>query len=221
VRFRLASGRPLFWLHLVQPSGRWLERHFSGLNNQPFVGFPYIGGSAGTFGLTAGPIGSLFGFPGFNAQIGPATGGGGSHGAASLFPGMGSPVGSILPGIVLATTQIPCTALTGNCRPPGSPNPLSPITIPVTFTTAPSYLPDAPFVSRPYGESSFTDYVFGAKIRFTGPHNPLGIGIIPFYRWYPDDADDAAGGNMLQRREPGGHFWVWRRIGLGGFVDAG
>ena len=181
---------------------------FRPLNNQPFVGFPYIGGSAGTFGLTPGNLGGLFGFPGFNAQIGTPTGGGGTHGAASLFPGMGSPVGSILPGIVLATAQLPCTALTGNCRPPGSPNPLNPITIPVSFTVSPTYLPDAPFVSRPYGESSFTDYVFGAKIRFTGPHNPLGVGIIPFYRWYPDSADTSQGWNQLQRgASPGGYFW--------------
>ena len=129
------------------------------------------------------------------------------HGAASLFPGMGSPVGSILPGIVLATVQIPCTALTGNCRPPQFPTPQSPITIPVSYTTAPSYLPDAPFVSRPYGESSFTDFVVGAKIRLTGPNNPLGVAIIPFYRWYPDSADDAQGFNQLQRgASPGGKF---------------
>jgi hypothetical protein len=31
-----------------------------------------------------------------------------------------------------------------------------PINIPVTYTTSPTYLPDAPFVSRLYGESSVT-----------------------------------------------------------------
>src|SRR6266576_893293 len=43
---------------------------FRPLNNQPFVQFPFIGGSAGTFGLTPGNIGSRFGFPGFHALIG-------------------------------------------------------------------------------------------------------------------------------------------------------
>jgi len=38
---------------------------FRPLNNQPFVQFPFIGGSAGTFGQGPGQIGSLFGFPGF------------------------------------------------------------------------------------------------------------------------------------------------------------
>ena len=141
---------------------------FRPFNNQPFVGFPFIGSSAGTFGQGPGGMGTLFGFPGFNAQIGAPTGGGGRFGGANAFPGLGSPVGSILPGVVLATVQIPCTALTGNCRPPGSPGPLSPITVPTTFTIAPTYLPDAPFVSRQYGESSFTNFVVGAKIRFTG-----------------------------------------------------
>src|SRR4030095_1843583 len=40
---------------------------FRPLNNQPFVNFPFIGGSAGTFGQGPGIIGGLFGFPGFNA----------------------------------------------------------------------------------------------------------------------------------------------------------
>ena len=42
-----------------------------------------------------------------------------------------------------------------------------PITVPLTFTVAPTYLPDAPFVNRLYGESSFNNLVFGAKFRFT------------------------------------------------------
>ncbi|MBV9928746.1 MAG: hypothetical protein JOZ96_27270, partial [Acidobacteria bacterium] len=155
--------------------------------NQPFVQFPFVGGSAGTFGLTAGIPGGLFGFPGFSAQLGAATGSGGRFSGASLFPGYGSPVGSILPGVVLATTTLPATALT------------LPITVPVSFTTSPSYLPDAPFVNRLYGESTFTNFVAGAKIRFTGPNNPLGVGVIPFYRWYPDKPDDAQGFNQMQR----------------------
>src|SRR5204863_8000143 len=110
-------------------------------------------------------------------------------------------------GIVLATAQLPCTALTGNCRPPGSPNSLNPIIVPISYTTSPSYLPDAPFVSRLYGESSFGNFVAGAKIRLTDNRNPFGFGFIPFYRWYPDKADDAQGFNQLQRgASPGGNL---------------
>ncbi|MFN2577392.1 MAG: hypothetical protein ABR607_06840 [Pyrinomonadaceae bacterium] len=175
--------------------------------NQPFVGYPYTGGSAGNFGLGPGVIGGLFGFPGFSATLGPPSGGTTNFGAAGRFPGVGSPVGSILPGIVLATATLPCTILTGNCRPPGSPNPLNPIVVPVSFTVAPSYLPDAPFVSRLYGESSFTNMALGAKWRITGPRNPFGFGFIPFYRWYLDKAKDADGFNQLQRgASPGGNI---------------
>jgi hypothetical protein len=193
---------------------------FRPFNNQPFVQFPFIGGSAGDFQQGPGVIGGQFGFPGFLAQIGTPFGGNpGRYGSAAFFPGMGSAVGSILPGIVLSTVTLPCTALTGNCRPPAFPSPLNPITVPVTFTIAPSYLPDAPFISRRYGQSSFTDFVVGAKIRFTGPHNPLGAGIIPFYRWYPDSADTLGGFTQLQRgASPGGKFFRGD-IGIVGFVD--
>jgi K319-like protein len=180
---------------------------FRPLNNQPFVQFPFTGGSAGTFGLTAGQIGQQFGFPGFNALLGPPVvqPNSGTFGPADNFPGIGSPVGSILPGVVLATTTLPATALT------------LPITIPLTFTTEPTYLPDAPFVNRLYGESNFTNMVFGAKIRFTGPNNPLGVGIIPFYRWWLDKADDFSGFNQMQRGAgPGGDIGDF---GLIGFVD--
>jgi hypothetical protein len=192
---------------------------FRPLGNQPFVQYPFNGGSAGDFGLGPGFIGTQFGFPGFNALLGPPVSqpNSGTFGTADNFPGIGSPVGSILPGIVLATTTLPCTALTGNCRPPGSPNPLNPITIPVTYTVAPTYLPDAPFVNRLYGESVFGSMTIGAKIRFTGPNNPLGVGIIPFYRWYLDKADDQSGFNQLQRgASPGGDIGDF---GLVGFVD--
>lgn len=180
---------------------------FRPLNNQPFVQFPFIGGSAGNFGQGPGQIGSLFGFPGFNALIGSPLGTGGRFSGAASFPGMGSPVGSILPGIVLATTVLPATALT------------LPITVPTTFTIAPAYLPDAPFISRQYGESSFTNYVVGAKIRFTGPHNPLGVGVIPFYRWYPDNADSFQGFNQLQRGAGPGGSLLRGDFGLVGFID--
>jgi hypothetical protein len=168
---------------------------FRPLNNQPFVQFPYTGGSAGTFGLTAGQLGSLFGFPGFNATLGPpiVQPNSGTFGSADNFPGVGSPAGSILPGIVLATTLLPATLLQ------------APIRIPLSFTVAPTYLPDAPFVNRLFGESSFSNFVAGAKIRFTGPNNPLGVGLIGFYRWYPDKGNDLSGFNQLQRgASPGG-----------------
>jgi len=192
---------------------------FRPLGNQPFVQFPFIGGSAGDFGLNAGQIGQQFGFPGFQALLGPVQvqPGSGSFGSADNYPGIGSPFGSILPGIVLATQAMPCTALTGNCRPPGSPNPLNPIIIPTTFTVAPTYLPDAPFINRLYGQTSFTDFVVGAKVRLTGPNNPLGVGFIPFYRWYADKGNDFSGFNQLQRgASPGGDIGDF---GLIGFVD--
>ena len=89
--------------------------------------------------------------------------------------------------------------------------------MPLTFTVAPTYLPDAPFVNRLYGESSFNNFVVGAKIRFTGPNNPLGVGLIGFYRWYPDKADDFSGFNQMQRGAgPGGDIGDF---GLIGFVD--
>ena len=168
---------------------------FRPLNNQPFVQFPFVGGSAGTFGLGPGQIGQQFGFPGFNALLGPPVvqPNSGTFGSADNFPGIGSPVGGILPGIVLATTTLPATALT------------LPITVPLTFTIAPTYLPDAPFINRLYGESSFNNLVFGAKWRFTGPNNPLGVGLIGFYRWHLDKADDQSGFNQMQRGSgPGG-----------------
>ena len=180
---------------------------FRPLNNQPFVQYPFVGGSAGTFGLTPGQIGMNFGFPGFNALLGPPirSGNSGTFSGADVFPGIGSPVGSILPGIVLNTQVLPATALT------------LPITVPTTFTVAPTYLPDAPFVNRLFGESNWNNFVVGAKIRFTGPNNPLGVGLIPFYRWWPDKGNDFGGFNQMQRGAgPGGDVGDF---GLVGFID--
>lgn len=198
----LAPSSPV----LSNVTGSALFRPF---NNQPFVQYPFTGGSAGTFGQGPGRPGSLFGIPGFtNFTLGPPVSGGnsGTFGSADSFPGVGSPAGSILPGIVLATAILPAV----------SPI-FGPITVPVVYTTSPSYLPDAPFASRRYGESSFTNLVLGGKIRFTGPNNPLGVGIIPFYRWWPDKGDDLSGFNQLQRGAgPGGNLGDF---GLVGFVD--
>src|SRR5437764_2768872 len=173
--------------------------------NQPFVQFPFVGGTAGTFGLGPGARGTLFGFPGFSATLGPAVGTGGRFSGVSFFPGIGSPVGGILPGVVLATATLPATALT------------LPITVPVSFTTDPSYLPDAPFINRLYGESSFTNIVFGGKIRFTGPNNPLGVGLIPFYRFWLDKENDFKGFNQMQRGAgPGASIGDFGLIGFVG-----
>src|SRR5205814_6246876 len=65
---------------------------------QPFVNYPFNGGSSGTFGLQP-PFfsGPPFGFPaGTNATMGPPVI---VSGHTSLFPGIVSPVGGILPGI--------------------------------------------------------------------------------------------------------------------------
>jgi hypothetical protein len=180
---------------------------FRPVNNQPFVQFPFVGGSAGNFGLGPGQIGQQFGFPGFNALLGPPVSqpNSGTFGSADNFPGIGAPVGGILPGVVLATTVLPATVLT------------LPIRVPLVWTTAPSYLADAPFVNRLYGESSFNNFVVGAKVRFTGPNNPLGVGLVGFYRWYPDKADDFSGFNQMQRGAgPGGDLGDF---GLVGVVD--
>jgi hypothetical protein len=172
--------------------------------NQPFVQYPFVGGSAGTFNTGPGIIGGGFGFPGFSAILGPASGGTSNFGAAATYPGIGSPVGSILPGIVLATSTLPPTLL--GCPGPtaANPNP-TPCVVPVTFTIAPAYLPEAPFINRLYGQSSFNNLVFGAKIRLTGPNNAFGFGFVPFYRWWMDKGDSFGGFNQMQRGAgPGG-----------------
>src|SRR5207302_10663560 len=57
----------------------------------------------------------------------------------------------------------------------------------------------------------------GAKWRITGPNNPLGVAIIPFYRWWWDKANDAQGFNQMQRGAgPGGNIGDF---GLVGVVD--
>lgn len=117
------------------------------------------------------------GFPVFPV-LGAPTGGG--NGAA-LFPLIGSPYGSILPGVVLRTTTL------ANGQAPSS------------FTIAPSYLNDAPFINRTYAESSFNTFTVGAKWRWTAPNSAVGVGVIPFYRFYADKADDVSGFNQLQR----------------------
>lgn len=147
---------------------------------QPFVQFPFIGGPSRAGGAT-----STIGV--FPAPVG------GNGSAAATFPGIGSAFGSILPGVVLQTTTIALSDGTTALSP-------------TSFTTVPSYLPDAPFINRNYGTSAFSTFTFGGKIRFTGPTNPFGIGLIPFYRFYADKATDFSGFNQLQRgASPGGN----------------
>lgn len=169
--------------------------------NQTFVQFPYVGGPGPNFGLT----GNRIAVP-FTSRLGTPTGAEqGNFSGAGNFPGVGSPCGSILPGVVLTTRTIPAN-LTFNT-----------LTVPDLFTICPSYVADAPFINRLYGESSFGTMQAGAKVRFTGPNNPLGVGFVAFYRWYMDKADDLSGFNQLQRgASPGGDIGDF---GLVGFVS--
>ena len=146
-------------------------------NTQNFVQFPFVGGRLN--------------IPTIPFITAPSGGGSGSFGSASNFPGVGSVFGSILPGLVLQTANFGIA--------------VDPRINPTSFTTAPAYLPDAPFINRSYGESAFNTFTVGAKIRFTSPNNPYGVGIIPFYRFYGDEAGSASGFNQLQRgASPGG-----------------
>ncbi len=173
--------------------------------NQPFVQFPYVGGSAGNFGLAGPFLANAFGFPlGQTPTLGPANG----NGAASNFPGIGSVYGGILPGIVLQTATI---GPAGNLGLGGT-------TVPTVFTTLPSYLPDAPLLNRTYGESSFSTFTVGGKWRFTSNSNPIGAGLIAFYRFYSDGVDDFAGFNQLQRGASAGGDKG--DVGVIGFADA-
>ena len=163
------------------------------IGSAPFCVFPYTC-SAGNFGLQIGTSGPIFGFPSnTQALIGPPRlGGGGS--SADLFPGLGSVYGSILPGVVLQTTALVNRA--------GAPAGIGPS----VFALAPSYLPDAPFINREWGTSAFNDFTGGVKWRFTSPQNPVGIGVVAYYTWYADTANNGGGFNMLQRGAgPGGN----------------
>src|SRR2546423_7274349 len=169
--------------------------------NQPFVAFPFVGGPGGNFQKVGGNQAPLF-----VTRLGPASGGsGGNFGAAANFAGIGSPFGSILPGIVLTTRTITAN-LTFNT-----------LTIPDLYTTMPSYVPDAPFLGRLDEHTSFGTMNVGAKIRFTGPSNPLGVGLVAFWRFYLDKPNDADGFEQLQSGvSPGGSIGDF---GLVGFVS--
>jgi len=177
---------------------------FRPTGTQPFTPFPYVGGSAGNFGLSAGFFsGPQFGYAAGTQALMSATAGGNG---ASNFPGLGSVYGGILPGLVLSTT--PLFTVTG--APAGE--------APATFTLAPSYVADAPFVNRGYGESAFNAFTVGAKVRLNNINNPVGYGFVAYYKFYADNANDASGFNQLQRgASAGGNNGD---IGVTAFADA-
>ena len=154
--------------------------------NAPFTAFPFVGGNFGNNGFTGFNIGTALGFPAGTAAVyGQPVGGNGR--TAANFPGLGSVYGGILPGVVLSVqpVQIGNAGLT--------------TTQPLVYTTRPSYLPDAPFIGRTYGESSFNTFVVGAKIRLNSVRSAFGVALVPFYRFYADRPDSASGFNNLQR----------------------
>jgi len=131
-------------------------------------------------------------------------------GAADNFPNVGSIYGSILPGIVLSTQVIGGGGGEGD----GGGD----IVVPLTFTTAPSYLGDAPFINRAWGTSSFNTMDFGFKWRMNSNESAVGYGLIGSYRWYLDTADSFSGFNMMQRGAgPGAK---WGDVNMTFFADA-
>jgi len=198
VRFNgvLTSGPAI----ILGPSGPGngpleLASVFRPAGTAPFVQFPYVNGSAGNFGFPPGFFsGPLFGYPAGTFPL-ISTPIANSNGAAN-FPGLGSIYGSILPGIVFQTA---CFGGTGsNCA--------SGTVYPTVFTAAPSYLPDAPFINRTYGESSFSTFTAGGKIRFNNVNDWWGVALVAAYRFYGDSASDFGGFNQLQRgASPGGN----------------
>lgn len=127
-------------------------------------------------------------------------------GAADLFPGVGSVYGSILPGVVLTTAIIPANQGGNGVN-----------TTPVSFSTMPTYVADAPFINRTYGTSSFNTYNVGLKWRFNDTKAAWGHGLSMFYRYYADNGDDFSGFNMMQRGSgPGSNKGD---VGLTYFID--
>ncbi len=188
-QFNFGSGFQSAPAIVLAPQGTGTSQYpgfavFRPQGSQPFIQFPFVGGSAGNFGFTF-PSGPIFGFP---ANSIPTLGTPNGSGASSNFPGVGSVYGSILPGVVLQTVCQNGTATCSNAA-----------TAPSVFTTAPTYLPDAPFINRTYGQSAFSTFSAGAKWRWTKPNNPIGVGVVGYYQWYADKATDSSGFNQLQR----------------------
>jgi hypothetical protein len=108
---------------------------------------------------------------GLHEPLGRRDGRQSNFGAASNFPGIGSV--RLDPARRRLTTRTIPANLTFNT-----------LTVPDLFTICPTYIADAPFINRLYGESSFGTHHGGAKIRLTGPNNPLGVGLVAFWRFY-------------------------------------
>lgn len=189
-----SGTNPLSGLAIFRPAGTFAT-----------VAFPFFGASAGTFGLNApNQPGRFFGFCAANVQCAAVIGSpiaGGSNG--SFFPGLGSPIGGILPGIVLTTV---------NLVGPNAP-------APTVFTLAPSYNPDAPLINKRYGESWFNTHTGGFKWRWTSNENPVGVGIVGAYRWFHDRAPNRIE-ELFDGASPGGNrgdilgtFFLDARVG--------
>jgi hypothetical protein len=168
---------------------------FRPAGTQPFVQYPYFGGSTGNFGFPNNfPTGPYFGLGNVIPTIGGVVTGGDG---ADAFPGLGSIYGSILPGIVFRTA---CSQGTGAACTGG-------LIAPTSFEARPSYLPDAPFINRTWGESAFSTYTVGGKIRFNDVNDWWGLALVPAYRFYQDNADSFGGFNQLQRGASPGGKW--------------
>ncbi len=159
---------------------------------QPFVAFGYTGGSAGTYGLVppnfSGPI---FGFPisTGTATLGPPSSG---NSNGSYFPGVGSQIGGILPGVVLQTVNLMSgSTIIG--------------TVPTVFTVNPSYNPDAPLINKIYGDSYLNTHTGGFKWRFNNADDAVGVGVIGAYRWFHDRNENRIG-EMFDGASPGGNI---------------
>ena len=168
---------------------------FRPAGTQPFAQYPYFGASTGNFGFPIGyPTGPFFGLGNVIPTIGGVVSG---NDGADAFRGLGSIYGSILPGIVFDTV----------CSQGVGPNCTGGLFAPSSWDARPSYLPDAPFINRTWGESAFSTYTVGGKIRFNDVNDWWGIALVPAYRFYQDNADSVGGFNQLQRGASPGGKW--------------
>ncbi|MGH9946872.1 MAG: hypothetical protein ACRD6X_06720 [Pyrinomonadaceae bacterium] len=162
------------------------------VNSLRNISGPYLANGAGFFfpAIVLG-TGQFAGQPVFRPANTQSPGGtlllGGTAGNSngSLFPGVGSAIGGILPGIVLQTVLTPNG------------------TVPTVFTIAPSYNPDAPLINKRYGDSYFNTHVGGFKWRWTNPDGPVGVGIIGAYRYFADRGSNRIG-ELFDGASPGG-----------------
>jgi len=75
----------------------------------------------------------------------------------------------------------------------GNPAVFTPFNLPNVVTTngagaaTATYVPDAAFINRLYGQSAFTTYAPGLIIAWSARPNPLGFALLAFYRFYACD----------------------------------